>query len=35
MDEKDEEGKKNTIELEIPSLFQPKKPVFDLKQGAI
>ena len=35
MDEKDKEGKKNTIELEIPSLFQPEKPIFGLKQAPI
>ena len=35
MDEKHEEGKKDAIELEIPSLFQSKKPIFCLKQAPI
>ena len=35
MDEKHEEGKKDAIDLEIPSLFQPEKPIFGLKQAPI
>ena len=35
MDENHKEGKKDTIKLEIPSLFKPEQPVFGLKQAAI
>ena len=33
--EKQKGGEKDAIELKVPSLFQPEKPVFGLKQAPV